>query len=86
MEIKEDNQTLAFKKLDELRERLYFEGSATRDFKILLIAQELGEIEKMILEEKKTYTTISKEKPRGGYVAHKVEDLDKGHEDTLHIR
>lgn len=35
MEIKEDNQTLAFKKLDELRERLYFEGRATRDFKIL---------------------------------------------------
>lgn len=90
MEIKEDNQTPAFKKLDELRERLYFEGGATRDPKILLLAQELGEIEKMLMEERKQNQTPStmamRELSKGGIVTHNTDDLDRGHEDSVAIR
>lgn len=90
MEIKEDNQTLAFKKLSELRKRLYFEGGATRDPKILLLAQELGEIEKMLMEERKQNQTPStmamRELSKGGIVTHNTDDLDRGHEDSVAIR
>lgn len=47
----EVNQETALEKLDKVRARIFNEGMSERNPKLLVIASELGEIQKLFLEE-----------------------------------